>query len=108
MKEQIPVNPAMLVWARETAGISLDEAARRMKKDIAIIESWEMGDDAPTYVQLEKLAYQIYKRPLALFFFPKPPQEETPEQSFRTLPEQEIAMMSSRMKILIRKARVMQ
>ncbi len=41
-------------------------------------------------------------------FFPEPPQEETPKQSFRTLPEQEIEMMSSRMKILIRKARVMQ
>jgi len=108
MKEQIPVNPDMLVWARETAGLSLEETAQRMKKAVEIIELWEKGDGAPTYVQLEKLAYQVYKRPLALFFFPEPPQEETPKQSFRTLPEQEIEMMSSRMKILIRKARVMQ
>ncbi len=108
MKELIPVNPAVIVWARETAGISVEEVARRMKKSIEVILSWEKGDDAPTYIQLEKLAYQIYKRPLALFFFPEPPQEETPKQSFRTLPEQEIEIMSSRMKILIRKARVMQ
>lgn len=108
MKEQIPVNPDMLAWARETAGLSLEETAQRMKKAIETIELWERGDGAPTYVQLEKLAYQVYKRPLALFFFPEPPQEETPKQSFRTLPEQEIEMMSSRMKILIRKARVMQ
>jgi Zn-dependent peptidase ImmA (M78 family) len=108
MKEQIPVNPDLLVWARETAGLSLEETAQRMNKSVEIIELWEKGDGAPTYIQLEKLAYQIYKRPLALFFFPEPPQEETPNQSFRTLPEQEIKMMSSRMKILIRKARVMQ
>lgn len=108
MKEQIPVNPDMLVWARETAGLSVEATAQRMKKAIETIELWERGDGAPTYVQLEKLAYQVYKRPLALFFFPEPPQEETPKQSFRTLPEQEIEMMSSRMKILIRKARVMQ
>ena len=108
MKEQIPVNPDMLAWARETAGLSLEETAQRMKKAIETIELWERGEGAPTYVQLEKLAYQVYKRPLALFFFPEPPQEETPKQSFRTLPEQEIEMMSSRMKILIRKARVMQ
>lgn len=108
MKEQIPVNPAILVWARKTAGISVEDAARRMNKESAVIESWESGDDTPTYIQLEKLAYQIYKRPLALFFFPEPPEEESPEQSFRTLPEQETERMSSRMKILIRKARVMQ
>ena len=108
MKEQIPVNPDILVWARKTAGLSLEEAAQRMKKTVKNIELWEKGKDTPTYVQLEKLAYQIYKRPLALFFFPEPPQEETPKQSFRTLPEQEIEMMSSRMKILIRKAHVMQ
>ncbi len=108
MKEQIPVNPDMLIWARETAGLSLEETAQRMKKAVGIIKSWEKGEGAPTYVQLEKLAYQIFKRPLALFFFPEPPLEESPKQSFRTLPEQEIEIMSSRMKILIRKARVMQ
>lgn len=108
MKEQIPVNPVMLTWARETAGISIEEVSRRIKKPIEVIQSWESGADTPTYIQLEKLAYQIYKRPLALFFFPDPPQEETPEQSFRTLPDQEIENMSSRMKILIRRARVLQ
>ncbi|KKL56723.1 hypothetical protein LCGC14_2242570, partial [marine sediment metagenome] len=38
----------------------------------------------------ERLAYEIYKRPLALFFFPEPPEEETPKESFRTLPQEEI------------------
>jgi Zn-dependent peptidase ImmA (M78 family) len=57
---------------------------------------------------LEKLAYEIYKRPLALFFFPEPPKEETPNQAFRTLPEQEIQRMPPRIRYLVRQAKAMQ
>ncbi len=78
MSEQIPVNPDMLKWARETAGLKPAEVAHKMGKDREIISLWEQGDDAPTYIQLEKLAYEIYKQPVALFFFPEPPEEETP------------------------------
>jgi len=76
--------------------------------DVNRVISWEKGDSSPTYIQLEQLSYKIYKRPLALFFFPNPPEEKTPKQSFRTLPEHEIEMMSSRMHYLLRQARVMQ
>ncbi len=107
MKVKIPVNPEVLIWARQTAGLSLVEVAKKFRKDVDIISSWESGEDTPTYVQLEKLAYQIYKRPLAIFFFPEPPEEETPKQAFRTLPEHEIEIMSSRMHYLLRQARVM-
>lgn len=108
MKTIIPVNPIMLRWARETAGLKIEDVARKFKKDVKEICSWESGEDSPTYVQLEKLAYEIYKRPLALFFFPEPPQEESPKQSFRTLPEQEILMLTPRLRFLIRQARAMQ
>lgn len=110
MKEKIPINPDILKWARKTARLQLSEVASKMGKyvDVDSVGSWEKGDSAPTYIQLEKLSYQIYKRPLALFFFPNPPEEETPKQSFRTLPEREIEMMSSRMHYLLRQARVMQ
>ncbi len=54
------------------------------------MESWEQGDDFPTYGQLEKLAYQIYRRPLAIFFFPDPPDEADPRTEFRLLPAVEI------------------
>lgn len=108
MKEHIPINPKILIWARKTAGISILETANRIGKSIDTIEAWEAGTDAPTYIQLEKLAYQIYKRPLALFFFPNPPNEVTPEQSFRTLPAIEIEKLPPRINFLIRKARVLQ
>jgi len=111
MSEPIPVNPDMLRWARETAGLNVDDVVRKLKRKRVTAEtvlSWENGEGSPSYPQLERIAYEIYKRPLALFFFPEPPQEETPEQSFRTLPEYAIERLPARIRFLIRKARIMQ
>jgi Zn-dependent peptidase ImmA (M78 family)/transcriptional regulator with XRE-family HTH domain len=111
MNQTIPVNPSVLRWARETSGVPLDEVVRKLgRKSITIetISAWECGEGSPSYAQLEELAYQIYKRPLALFFFPEPPLEETPGQAFRTLPDHEIKMLSSRMLFLLRQAKTMQ
>lgn len=108
MKEQIPVNPEVLRWARESLGASVEYVAGRINKKPEAITAWERGESAPTYVQLEKLAYAVYKRPLALFFFPAPPAEDRPEQSFRTLPDYKIAEMPPHLRYLLRKARVLQ
>jgi Zn-dependent peptidase ImmA (M78 family) len=109
MSGPIPVNPELLRWARVSVGMSLEDVAHRFKKDVEEIEAWEQpGGASPTYAQLEKLAYEIYKRPLALFFFPEPPQEESIEQSFRTLPEYELQRIPPRIRILRRKAKVLQ
>lgn len=108
VKEQIPVNPDVLRWARETLRLSQEEVAQRMNKKLSDIEAWERGEASPTYIQLESLAYKIYKRPLALFFFPDVPEEEAVERTFRTLPEQELHRMPSRILYLLRRARVFQ
>jgi len=111
MSEQIPVNPDILKWARETAGLSVDDVVRKLKRKRITAEtvlSWENGEGSPSYPQLERIAYKIYKRPLALFFFPEPPREETPKQSFRTLPEYAIERLPERIRFLMRKAKVMQ
>ena len=83
------INPDVLVWARKRAGYSVNDVAEKIKKDAAIIAAWESGDAAPTYPQLEYLAYTLYKRPLAIFFFPEPPDESDLSRSFRTLPHTE-------------------
>ena len=70
MSDPIPVNPDVLRWARDSMRLSLEEVAGRMNKRVSDIEAWERGDESPTYIQLERLAYDIYKRPVALFFFP--------------------------------------
>lgn len=68
------MNPAIIKWARERSGYSLEEAAAVVKKDVATLSDWESGGSAPTYLQLEKLADK-YGRSVAIFFFPEPPEE---------------------------------
>lgn len=84
-----PVNPDIMRWARESANITINELTIKLKKSFEEIESWEKGFDAPTYPQLEKLAYHVYKKPIAMFFFPHPPKEDDIKKSFRTIPEAE-------------------
>lgn len=102
------VNPRILKWARERARYSLEYVAGKLKKTVSTIEKWESGEDAPTYAQLEKLAYQIYKRPLALFFFPEPPIEAEENEEFRTLPEFEIENLAPDTVFALREAKAMQ
>src|SRR5258706_2230166 len=102
------INPDILKWAREKAGFSPEDVAKIFKKDTATILEWESGTSFPTYSQLDKLAYQVYKRPIALFYFPTPPSEADPKQSFRTLPDFEIDKLSDDTRYAIRQARVMQ
>ncbi len=98
------INPRMLIWARESAGYTPAEVAAAFKKDPRVIERWEQGEAAPTYVQLETLAYKLFKRPLALFFFPEPPPESDPRQEFRTLPETEIDELEADTRHKVREA----
>lgn len=74
----IVVNPEILKWARETAGLDLDEAARKLgfrnsKKRTAIekVESLESGQEPPTRAQLNKMA-KAYFQPPIVFYLPSP------------------------------------
>ena len=68
------INPNILKWARERSGYTVEAIAAFLKKDASIVNDWESGERALTYVQLETLADK-YKRPIAIFFFPEPPEE---------------------------------
>jgi Zn-dependent peptidase ImmA (M78 family) len=109
MVQQLPINRKALKWARETSNFSVEEVAFKMKKTDAIVEDWENeGGNTPTYVQLETLAYDIYKRPIAIFFFPEPPTEVDPKSSFRTLPASEVDKLPPVFLKLYRNAQAMQ
>jgi transcriptional regulator with XRE-family HTH domain len=109
MAQQIPgINPQLLVWARKRAGQSIADVAAAMHKAPNVIESWESGAAAPTYVQLETLAYKVFKRPVALFFFPEPPDEVDPEHEFRTLPGAEIDDLHPDTRLKVREAQALQ
>ena len=98
------INPEILIWARLSSGLSIDDVASLFNKDFETIDNWEKGESFPTYVQLENLAYKIYKRPIAIFFFPHPPEESDPSGSFRTLPQFEIDNLNTDTRFAIRQA----
>ena len=96
------INPAIIKWARERSGYTLQDIAKSFKKDIATISYWESGEKAPTYRQLEKLADK-FKRPTALFFFPEIPQEPNLVNQF-SLRSSEIEKLSPKIHLLLRQA----
>jgi len=68
MTETVPITPDVLRWARESAGLTIGDVVKKLnRKGITsqVIEEWEAGFSSPTYSQLERLAYDLYKRPLA-------------------------------------------
>jgi transcriptional regulator with XRE-family HTH domain len=79
------VTPAALRWARESSGLSVVEAAKRIGIRWSLLERAEEGNDLLTLREAEKAA-DAYERPLAALFLPAPPEEEPPEAQFRRLP----------------------
>lgn len=102
------IQPSILRWARQSMGLSVPDVAHALKKPASAIEAWEGGTDAPTYVELEKLAYAVYKRPLAIFFLPSPPVEVPPIREFRTLPDTDLASLAADTHLHIRRAHAYQ
>lgn len=101
--EELPVTPSLITWARQRAGLSLEDASRTFKK----IHAWEEGQSAPTYPQLEQLA-DAFKVPIAVFFFPEPPAVPNIGETFRTLPDAEFEQIPSKVRLLLRKAKALQ
>ena len=76
------INPEMLVWARKTMKLSIDLASKKIGVKPEKVEAWEKGESFPTIKQLYKIA-NVYRRPFALFYFPKPPKHFKPLKDFR-------------------------
>ena len=80
----VPINPELLIWARESAGYDTSGAAIRLGVSNEKLESIEAGEAQITYVQLRKAA-EVYKRSLAAFFMASPPpRKEPPTPSEKT------------------------
>lgn len=102
-RETIAITPSVLTWARERAGLSLDDASQTFRA----IAAWERGESLPTYPQLEKLSDTL-KVPVAVFFFPEPPDLPSISETFRTLGLEQFERIPSRIRLLLRKARAFQ
>lgn len=87
------VNPTILIWARETAGLDLEAAAKKISLNAARgvsgadrLAAFEAGDGAPSAPLLQRMSQQ-YRRPLLTFYMPKRPKPPEIGQDFRTLPD---------------------
>ncbi len=75
-----PVNPNLLRWARERAGVAQADLALKFKK----LPEWEDGRVRPTLNQLEAFARAVHV-PFGYLFLTEPPEEAIPIPDFRTL-----------------------
>jgi Zn-dependent peptidase ImmA (M78 family) len=88
------VNPNMLIWARETAGLDRETAAKKIGLNAVRgvsgadrLAEFEVGNGTPSATLLQKMSQQ-YRRPLLTFYMPKRPKPAEIGQDFRTLPDE--------------------
>jgi len=79
------VKPAVLKWARESSGSSVEGAARHARVAGSTFARWETAESSLRLGQLRALA-DYFKRPLAALLLPQPPPEPALPTDFRKLP----------------------
>ena len=103
MAEGLPINSKVLEWARQRAGLSLDQLEAKFPK----FPRWELGEEQPSYAQLEQLAAKLHL-PIVAFFFPDLPQVPPIRESFRTLPDLDFDMIPPQVRQMLNKAKALQ
>lgn len=86
------INPDILKWARESAGLSFEAAAdsidlndARGKTGAQRLEELEKGEQDVSRPLLLRMSKK-YRRPLLVFYMKKPPEKGNRGEDFRTLP----------------------
>ena len=108
------VNPAIMIWARETADLTREEAARQLgfqnsprSSAVEKLARIEQGQKEPSRPQLVRMAGQ-YRRPLLTFYLSKPPQTGKRGVDFRTLTPSDRSSDEALLDALIREIRARQ
>ena len=108
------VNPEIIVWARETAGLTVDDAATRVGFSGSSVSSAadkltaiEDGRREPTRPQLLKMA-DTYRRPLLTFYLARPPEKSDRGADFRTMSGERSARDDALLDALLRDIRARQ
>ncbi|MGO4909533.1 ImmA/IrrE family metallo-endopeptidase [Pseudorhodobacter sp. W20_MBD10_FR17] len=105
------INPAVLEWARTTAGLSIEEAAHKLGLSSGErasaeekLEAIEKGERPPTLAQLAKMA-GAYHRPLLSLYMPEPPRPADRGEDFRTMTTPVATDEAARLDALVRDVR---
>jgi Zn-dependent peptidase ImmA (M78 family) len=80
---EVPINSEVLRWARERAGLSIDQLTKNFV-DTSRIRSWENSTSLPTLAQAETLATKL-RIPLPILLLDQPPKIPLPIPDLRTL-----------------------
>lgn len=113
-KSTVSVNPEILVWARETAGLGHEGAVKKLgirdAYGVAAVDrlhALEIGENKPTRAMLVKMAKQ-YRRPLLTFYLSAPPPKGDRGADFRTVPAGYSAVKHAHVDALVRDIRARQ
>mgnify|MGYP001381319288 CR=1 FL=1 len=108
------VNPEILRWARETAGLTLEEAAEKLSIGDARgvpgnerLAAYEVGEAEPSRPVLLRMSKQ-YRRPLLAFYMSSVPRTAERGEDFRTLPPEHSRFQDALVDTLIRDVRARQ
>ena len=108
------VNPQILTWARRSAGLTREEAARKLgirdARGVGAADrlaALEAGANEPTRPLLVKMAKQ-YRRPLLTFYLRSPPRKADRGVDFRSLPGDGPAADEALLDALLRDVRARQ
>lgn len=108
------VNPDIMVWARETAGLTKKDAAKKLgfqdstrSSAVEKLARIERGQKEPSRSQLTRMAAQ-YRRPLLSFYLSKPPRKGDRGVDFRTILQSEDTPEEALLDALIRDIRARQ
>ena len=77
---RIRVQPAILEWAINRAGLTVSSLRDKKFKDV---ERWLSGEETPTLKQLQEFAKKVYV-PIGYLFLDQPPTEKSPVPDYRT------------------------
>lgn len=95
------VNPKLLRWARERAGLSLAGLSDRLHLPAERVTSWEEGKARPTIGQAQKLA-NLTQTPFGYLYLNDPPLETLPIPDLRTVGSGTPAEVSSDLRDVVR------
>lgn len=108
------INPAILQWARETAGMGLEEASKaiglnaaRGKTGAERLQLLENGEAEVPRQLLGRMA-EKYRRPLIAFYLAEPPKAGSRGEDFRRVPKAALPEFNPRLDALIRNVRARQ
>lgn len=73
-KSLVPVNGEVVRWAIEESGLLPEDVSRKVGVDVVVLRDGMDGVAKPSQGELTQL-FKALKRPSALFFAPRPPEQ---------------------------------